>query len=309
MKLTELIDKVDPSIESKIREAKKTNLQAFRMALSSSMRLATSAAKRSHTIQVDIVPGYPTVLKDMEFPDFNEQAEHLISVRRNLECYLQDSKAIAAAILSLPVDPRSSSSKREGFLEALSSGEVVVRKLLQFSVKQSILRNVLEVDKDILGTYSFEKDKGRIRLYWAVIGLVSSSLGVSPVNLAMVVLVHELAHAYTHLGADADGHTWPQMFKQDRRILEGLAQYYTHVVLHEINLRGMESGIQRAYNELTVQQPETYQRHLLWVKQWQPEVVRASMLEARNAGFSNRGAFEAALEEQAKRLKVAGHLY
>ena len=31
MKLADLIDRVDPSIESQIREAKKANLQAFRM--------------------------------------------------------------------------------------------------------------------------------------------------------------------------------------------------------------------------------------------------------------------------------------
>lgn len=273
------------------------------------MRLATSAAKRSYTIQVDIVPGYPTVLKDMEFPDFNEQAEHLIAVRRNLECYLKDSKAIADTLLSLPVISKSGTQKREKFLTDLSSGEIAVRELLKYAVKNSIIKNILEIDADILGAYSFEEGKGRIRLYWAVIGFVSSSLGVSPVDLAMVVLVHELSHAYTHLGADADGNTWTQMFKQDRRILEGLAQYYTHVVLHEINLRGLERDIRGAYDELTIQQPETYRRHLVWTEQWQSEVIRASMLEARNAGFTDRDAFEAALEKQAKRLKVAGQLY
>ena len=39
-----------------------------------------------------------------------------------------------------------------------------------------------------------------------VIGLVSEWLGCAVEDLAIVVLTHELAHAYTQLGADIEGH-------------------------------------------------------------------------------------------------------
>ncbi len=41
-----------------------------------------------------------------------------------------------------------------------------------------------------------------------VIGLVSEWLGCAVEDLAIVVLTHELAHAYTQLGADIEGLRW-----------------------------------------------------------------------------------------------------
>jgi hypothetical protein len=43
---------------------------------------------------------------------------------------------------------------------------------------------------------------------WGVIGLFSQILGLNPEALTIVVLAHELAHAYTHRTADIDGKFW-----------------------------------------------------------------------------------------------------
>jgi hypothetical protein len=62
-----------------------------------------------------------------------------------------------------------------------------------------------------------------------VIGITARALGVSPDALTIVVLAHELAHAYAHLGRDIDNERWEteQFAKSDIDIVEGLAQFYT----------------------------------------------------------------------------------
>ena len=66
----------------------------------------------------------------------------------------------------------------------------------------------------ILGRYIYRKSNlfneldCSIQLYWGIIWLISSQIGVDIEDLAVVVLAHELAHAYTHIGLDIDGRNW-----------------------------------------------------------------------------------------------------
>ncbi|TAH34308.1 MAG: hypothetical protein EYC70_15265 [Planctomycetota bacterium] len=309
MKLVELLKKVDPRFEAGIREAKNEQNQTLRSAVRDEMRLLLSHSRTSHNVRVDVEPGYPTVLERVELPNVNVQAEHLIAYRRRMECYVSDSAVLRKAIEDLPHGTTSKDDVREKYVKVIQESETLVRRLLQFAVQNAALTKILEIDEDILGTYNFEDGVGRVRLYWAVIGFVSQSLGVKPEDLGMVVLVHELAHAYTHLGVDADGRIWSKFFHEDRRILEGLAQYYTDAVVNRIGGQSEGLGIKSAYERLTQHQPETYRRHLEWVNKWHPEVVRAAMLEARNGASSDRDRFEQSLEEHAKRLRVRGDLF
>ena len=74
------------------------------------------------------------------------------------------------------------------------------------------------MSEDFLGVYEYDAsglfadeqavNRATIRLYWGVIGLVSEWLGCVVEDLAIVVLTHELAHAYTQLGADIEGRRW-----------------------------------------------------------------------------------------------------
>jgi hypothetical protein len=107
------------------------------------------------------------------------------------------------------------------------------------------LKKVLSVREDFLGIYEYDArglfadeqaiNRATIRLYWGVIGLVSEWLGCSIEE----VLAHELAHAYTQLGADIDGRRWaaPSFAKAETALKEGLAQYYTDRVLRRLEAR------------------------------------------------------------------------
>ena len=93
---------------------------------------------------------------------------------------------------------------------------------------------MLSVREDFLGIYEYDArglfadeqaiNRATIRLYWGVIGLVSEWLGCRIEDLAIVVLAHELAHAYTQLGADIDGRRWaaPSFAKAETALKEGL---------------------------------------------------------------------------------------
>lgn len=302
-----LLERVSPQWEEVIREAKNSLRQGLGMSIQNVMRLSMKAANPPSSVQVDIAPGYPRVLEQLDIGAWNTQAEHLIVFRKEMECYLQDGGRILEGIQTLPELDQSQSGVRNAWVKSLGESKAIVERLLRFSVSKSVLKRILEVDEDILGTYSFEDGKGRVRLYWAVIAFVANSLGVDATDLAMVVLTHELAHAFTHLGGDADGNTWLDFFvRSDRKVLEALAQYYTHSVLFGINLKGRENGIRHAYETLTPLQPETYQRHLGWINRWQPEAVRAAMLELRNGGVADLEGFEACIESHSERLRVEG---
>jgi len=88
--------------------------------------------------------------------------------------------------------------------------------LLKEASRANVLGQIFAIREDVLGVYRFNPPKqpswgdtddanARIELFWGVIGLVSRLLGVSLEGLTVKVLAHELAHAYTHVGADADG--------------------------------------------------------------------------------------------------------
>jgi hypothetical protein len=87
------------------------------------------------------------------------------------------------------------------------------------------VEKIIGIDEDVLGAYFFRVPE--IRLYWVVIGITARALGVPPDALTIVVLAHELAHAYTHLGRDIDNERWDteRFAKSDLDIVEGLAQY------------------------------------------------------------------------------------
>lgn len=92
--------------------------------------------------------------------------------------------------------------------------------LLKLLEKHDPLKTVLAVRDDFLGVYVYEYNRhdpfadehtvnrASIRIYWGVVGLVAEWMGCAVEDLAIVVLAHELAHAYTQLGADIEGRRW-----------------------------------------------------------------------------------------------------
>jgi hypothetical protein len=143
-------------------------------------------------------------------------------------------------------DPRGSYLV-DGGRDHLQAVMDFAESLLRESAAFNLAKWILDVNEDVLGCYFYsvpdpskpwrsERRESYIELYWAVIGLVARAIGTDVEDLAVVVLAHELAHAYTHVGCDIDGESWSSsaFCAADRALTEGLAQYYTFRVCDKI---------------------------------------------------------------------------
>ena len=96
--------------------------------------------------------------------------------------------------------------------------------------KRGIHKVLYDINEDVLGAYFFRREE--IRIYWIAIAIFSALWSVPIEALTFVVLAHELAHAYSHLGYDIDELDWPTSIfaSTDVAIVEGIAQFYTELV-------------------------------------------------------------------------------
>ncbi|WP_422411515.1 MULTISPECIES: hypothetical protein [unclassified Endozoicomonas] len=122
--------------------------------------------------------------------------------------------------------------------------------------QSEIIRRLCGIQQDILSAYFFHVPK--VEIYWMAIGVASVLFDIPVEALTIVVLAHELAHAYTHLGKDIDGKQWetPAFAQSDLRIVEGLAQFYTEAVCKKLERR--YQAALAAYESLLKNQSEPY---------------------------------------------------
>jgi hypothetical protein len=157
-------------------------------------------------------------------------------------------------------------------------------------------RKLAAIDEDYLGAYFF--NLGEIRIYWEAIAILGSHLGVSAELLGFVVMAHELAHAFTHLGSDIDDNRWGNKDFEDTdiRIVEGLAQFYTEIVCAKVASRFPEAI--PTYHALLKRQSTIYRVHLGWKNgdEKPGEKVRAAMIKCRSNGTKDLKSFTESLE-------------
>ena len=115
-------------------------------------------------------------------------------------------------------------------------------ELLRAVATFDLAKRILSVEGDVLGAYFPPQPKWyvkppRIELYWAVIGLVAPLIGTSTPSLTVAVSAHELAHAFTQVGADIEGYRWEveSFHALELTLKEGIAQYYTALAANGLN--------------------------------------------------------------------------
>lgn len=160
-----------------------------------------------------------------------------------------------------------------------------------------------EIDKDVLGAYFY--DIPHIELYWIPIVLIAEAIGASIEDITIMVLIHELAHAYTHVGMDIGGRSWDTnaFAGSDRAVLEGLAQYYRCIFLTLI-VDDQPNAI-KAFDLLLEMQSRDYQTHKIWMEGdtvAQSEAIRLALLDARLQSVSKEHYFSANVAENKNRL-------
>lgn len=160
--------------------------------------------------------------------------------------------------------------------------ENFIESLLEHEKAKEIMDALKTIEIDILGAYFFNKPV--VQIYWMVTGAIARMLAVPIADLTIVVLCHELAHAYTHLGRDIDQRAWDTnaFSATDKLIVEGLAQFYTEIACRLVQPR--LPGANRAFQKLLQLQPIAYTDFKDWFLPDQAktaEAVRSAMIEFR----------------------------
>lgn len=176
--------------------------------------------------------------------------------------------------------------------EARRAIDALLRRLLP---KEGHLEDeCVEGTLDLLGAY-FIRER-RIELYWIPIWLCARLSGWSIEDLSLVVLIHEMAHLYTHVGKDADGDRWEDnaMISASQFVVEGIAQFYTELICEKIEKSSPAQPL-TVFKQLSPGQPPAYREHQTWAvgHRKRVEVVRTAFVDARSRRIGARKAFAA----------------
>lgn len=187
--------------------------------------------------------------------------------------------------------------------ESLEESAKFLNVLVKLQKQSSLVKRLQGIEEDVLGAYFFRVPE--IRLYWMVVGFYAKYLKVPEEALTVVVLAHELAHAYTHRGLDIDGRDWntKDFAEAHLGIVEGLAQFYTEVVCQKLVIRYPEAL--RAFKKLLQIQGWAYNVHTDWSTDEARtlEVVRMALLHTRTHRVTSYEAFGNMLEWARKSLR------
>jgi hypothetical protein len=285
------LERAWPGIRDEVERAVKRWNAAVRDCLRTETGLRLSAGETVQQVPVKVDDGVPRWF-ELALEDFV-----------GLEWLLLSRPALESAVAGTSFMEQNVDEVRSRWGEAAGPADAAMIRRVRETAEQWLTRldqvraieRILEPNEDVLGAYFYRVPE--IKLYWVVIGFVAVQLGVSVESLTVVVLAHELAHAYTHLGLDIDGECWNtnQFAGTDLEIVEGLAQFYTQVSCARLEKR-LPSAI-TAYEALLKRQSGPYRAHLKWVGGGESggEIVRVSMIECRSKSLSKVADFESAV--------------
>ncbi len=302
MYVKDLIQRIPSDTKDRVEEAKKRFNKAIRESIRSETRLGLQPIdedkniNKSKRIGVPIKTdkiGYPEEIGYLDIPEEHKLSALLAPWQSVLE-KLRDSSYQVDNFLNLSEDRYAVETREFVFDQipslhklssSLSKSHELAELLLRVIKEFDLLKHILKVNEDILGAYFYGGQNYYINLYWGVIGLVAMILGVDTEDLTGVVLAHELAHAYTHLGYDIDQYRWEDESygRSEHDLKEGLAQYYTARIMEQKQSL-IPSGLY-AYEKLLEKQPPSYHAHLPWLKKSTPESVRATLLCYRKKSY------------------------
>lgn len=296
----EALEKASPGIRELVERTYKQWNNILRDYLRTETALRLSVGEDARSVPVRVVAGIPLpfadVLRELE------GLEWLLLHRPTILAAVDGTRFMAHQVERVrdALRDKAGPSDQNEIMRVQQTAEAWLRELDQVKAVEKIVG----IHEDVLGAYFFRIPE--IRLYWVVIGITARALGVSAEALTVVVLAHELAHAYTHLGRDIDSERWEteRFAAADLDIVEGLAQFYTSVLCRRLEQRMPEAL--KAYEALLAKQSGPYQAHLKWVKDDEQggEVVRVSMIECRSRGITAAAEFSKAIEKYKQGIRV-----
>lgn len=295
-----LLKNKDIKLEEKVANAHKSWNSSIRSAIREETGLRSIGRNTQQTVSVKIVDGIPRRLANI-LTDIDEKVlwlllhkDTLLHTQKGLEILIKDSRFISELL------NKDHKTNHDALLNSSQFNSLLLKEL----EKWEILKKFREIDEDILGAYFYRIPE--IQLYWMAIGLVSFLIGTSVEALAFVVLVHELAHAYHHLGLDIDKNCWntEHFHKASKYIVEGLAQFYTEQICFRMRGKFPEALI--AFERFRDIQSGPYVAYPEWTDNINDagETIRATMIDTRIKGICEYPEFKEYLNIHKKRFLV-----
>lgn len=152
---------------------------------------------------------------------------------------------------------------------------------------------------DILGGYFYHDHN--VEIYYLPLIIFSNLKNINTEFLFVVVLAHEIAHAFHHIGLDNDNLSWHSMPEADINIKEGLAQYYTERFVEEYSINF--PSLMLCYKSLLDSQSGPYLVHEEWIKMFKKEHVKLAFLQTRRNNIISYEKFKLALTDAKQTLK------
>ena len=298
--LSELLQRVPEDTQGKVEQTRKRFGPALReivrhdtgLMLNRQEALSEATVSEANvSVPVNVTAGIPTALRELKFDENHWLATETAPYRADLQNLSGIIERLMKMSDTLQNDVRANEyalGVARMYRDYLEPVDRPTKELLEKLKKSNPVQQILAVNEDVLGTYGYRSflygrpSNPSIRLHWAIIGLVAQMLGVNVELLTVVVLAHELAHSYTHLGADIDGSRWSDagFYESDLYLIEGLAQYYTDLACRRLECR--LPGLLRTFTELLQYQPDVYWTHATWIdEKYTAEEVRLAMLDVR----------------------------
>lgn len=260
--------------------------QLTRNFLSKSMGVTLAEGDFRHHISINICPSHDNTFMDIiedNFPDLDFQEyfllnQYLESAEQASE-YYQDSKALHQLNMS-----------QEYARYRLKDFDIL-------DITKNVFRFLEPKNKDVFGCYN--TITSRIELYVFPIVLFCQLHGLDLESFVVMVLTHELAHAYNHIGRDKDGQMWENFHLTDDSTAEGLAQYYTHRFLIQYQYRNPK--FPAVFDKTLEMQPREY----ACFKDWDAslEQVYRAFIHTRRNGVMYYEDFSEAIKEAKKAIR------
>lgn len=285
IKWARLVDERLPNIYDKIHHAYKRWNQPIRDYLRTETGLRMNIGEDTQSVPVTLEYGLPDHFKQA-LSDFEDSGlEWLLLNRPQIESSIKGLSLISAGLDLFGVN-RLLNNKHIPQDRIASSIEIAKCKntfetLLKIADEFAFTKRIFDIEKDVFGIYT--PHRPAVKIMWLPIAIVSLNNDIDPEALTVVVLAHELAHAYTHVGRDIDGNQWhtQDMVNAELKIVEGLAQYYTEAVCERLASRFPKAL--EVFNIFLDNQPECYTAYLNWFEKGERsgEVIRSALLECR----------------------------
>lgn len=273
MKLAELLNEVNPEYKKRVEDVKKRWRDKIRNQLKSILKL--DFAEGIHfNIKVD--EAYPDSIAEITLSE-SEYMKYLLFQNRAMLVDLDDKLEKLHGII---YQIENNDNVDSDFKSIIQTQDIISKLVKQAPEDDDFVKMLMEVDPHIFGTYRGGRNGGIINLYWAVIGLFAERWNVNVISLAIIILVHEYAHAITQHGIDANNVNWEQskFNNADVWIIEGIAEYITYLFVKMYD--NSIYDLMRTYRILFQNSPPEYQDYENWGS-ISPESIRYALLQSR----------------------------